>query len=121
MSVCSRSPDGNLDTNKLGNRVLLRFDNNAQRLVAIQVDGAAAGGVTTFATDPDVFVLQRGALVQFGTSTPAGPAPHTAPGHETIPQFALPAGTFIIEVYDFELDLVAGNQPRCMTVSITGP
>jgi hypothetical protein len=68
-----------------------------------------------------VFVLHRGALVQFGTSTPAGNAPHTAPGHETIQQFALPAGTFIIEVYDFELDLVAGNQPRCMTVSITGP
>lgn len=120
ISVCSRSPFGNTDTNKLGNRVLLRFDNNAPRLVAIQVDGAAAGGSTTFATDPDIFMLRQGALVQFGTSTPAGDPPHTTPGHETIPQFQLPAGTFIIEVYDFEMDLVAGTTPRCMTVSIQG-
>jgi len=35
-------------------------------------------------------------------------------------QFALAAGTFIIEVYDFEMDQVANPQPRCMTVQITG-
>jgi hypothetical protein len=118
ISVCSRSPDGNNGAaNKLGNRVFVRFDNNAARLVAIQVDGAANGPGTTFAADPDVFVLRRGALVTAGLSTPAGPAPHTSPGHETITPFQLAAGTSIIEVYDFE---IAGPQPRCMTVSITG-
>jgi hypothetical protein len=55
-----------------------------------------------------------------GVSTPPGPAPHSTPGHETIDQFQLPAGIFIIEVYDFEIDLVSNPQPRCMTVSVTG-
>lgn len=120
ISVCSRSPFGDDTTNKLGNRVFLRFDNNAARPVAIQVDGAPDGGGTTFATDPDVFVLRRGALTMVGLSTPSGPKPHSTPGHETISQFALAAGTFIIEVYDFEMDLVANSQPRCMTVTVTG-
>lgn len=120
ISVCSRSPDGNDNTNKLGNRVFLRFDNNVARLVAIQVDGAANGSGTTFATDPDVFVLRKGALVAVGLDTPAGPPPHTTAGHETIEPFQVAAGTSIIEVYDFELDRVVGTQPRCMTVSVTG-
>ena len=118
--VCSRSPFGNDSTNKLGNRVFLRFDNPAARAVAIQVDGAPNGVGTTFATDPDVFVLRRGGLVNVGVSTPAGNAPHSTPGQETIPQFLLPAGIIIIEVYDFEMDLVVNPQPRCMTVSIQG-
>jgi len=120
IAVCSRSPFGDVTTNKLGNRVFLRFDNTAARLVAIQVDGAANGAGTTFATDPDVFVLGRGALVQVGVSTPPGAQPHSTAGHETIAQFALPAGTFILEVYDFEMSLVANPQPRCMTVALTG-
>jgi len=111
---------GDVTTNKLGNRVFLRFDNTAARLVAIQIDGAANGAGTTFATDPDVFVLGRGALVQVGVSTPPGAQPHSTAGHETIAQFALPAGTFILEVYDFEMSLVANPQPRCMTVALTG-
>jgi hypothetical protein len=119
-SVCSRSPFGDDTTNKLGNRVFLRFDNPTSRPVAIQVNGAADGMGTTFATDPDVFVLRRGGLVQFGVSAPPGDPPHTTPGQESIAQFVLPAGTFIIEVYDFEMSFVANPQPRCMTVSITG-
>ncbi|HKU15998.1 MAG TPA: hypothetical protein VJQ52_16505 [Steroidobacteraceae bacterium] len=120
ISVCSRSPFGNTDTNKLGNRVFLRFDNNAARLVTIRADGAANGGGTTFATDPDIFVLRKGALVTFSNEEPSQPPPHTLPGHETISQFQLAAGTYIIEVYDFDLDQVAGATPRCMTVSIQG-
>jgi hypothetical protein len=120
VTVCSRSPFGDITTNKLGNRIFLRFDNNAARGVAINVDGTTNGAGTTFATDPDVFVLRRGGLVQFGVSTPPGTAPHSTPGHEAIAQFALAAGTFIIEVYDFEMDQVANPQPRCMTVQITG-
>jgi hypothetical protein len=117
ITVCSRSPAGNNDTNKVGNRVFLRFDNNAQRLVTIQATGVADGPGTTHATDPDIFVLSEGALVTFGTSAPPGPPPHTTPGQETIAQFQLPAGTFIIEVFDFEL---TGQTPRCMSVSIAG-
>jgi hypothetical protein len=109
INVCSRSPGGNASTNKLGNRVFLRFDNNAARLVTIEATGAAPSGGTSAATDPDIFVLREGALVTLGIST--------TPGQETIPQFQLPQGTIIIEVYDFEL---AGTAPSCMNVSITG-
>jgi hypothetical protein len=77
--------------------------------VTIQATGAAPSGVTSAATDPDIFVLRQGALVNFGTST--------TPGQETIPQFQLPQGTIIIEVYDFDL---TGSTPRCMNVSIAG-
>ena len=120
IAVCSRSPFGDDSTNKLGNRIFLRFDNNASRPIGIQVNGVADGAGTTFATDPDIFVLSRGALVRAGLSTPPGQPPQTTPGQETIVPFQLPAGTFVIEVYDFEMSLVGNPQPRCMTVSITG-
>jgi hypothetical protein len=115
ITVCSRSPAGNVDTNKLGNRVFVRFDNNTPRAVTINVDGQAVAGVGSFATDPDVFVLRRGTLVAAGVSTT--PLPHNTPGHETISQVPLAAGTHIIEVYDFDL---SGPTPRCMNVSIQG-
>jgi hypothetical protein len=111
MNVCSRSPDGNTDANKVGNRVLLRFDNDAQRLVTITATGVANGGGTVAATDPDIFVLRRGTLALFGVSS--------VPGSETITQQPLAAGTYIIEVYDFDVN-GASATPRCMNVSIQG-
>lgn len=110
IAVCSRSPHGNTDANKVGNRVLLRFFNNAQRLVTITATGAQNGGGTVAATDPDIFVLQRGTLALFGVATGST---------ETISQQQLAAGTYVIELYDFD---VAGapSTPRCMTVSVTG-
>jgi hypothetical protein len=107
--VCSRMPDGSTDANKVGNRVLLRFDNDAQRLVTITATGAVNGNGTVAATDPDIFVLRRGTLAAFGVSSAAG--------SEMISQQPLDAGTYIIEVYDFN---IAGTQPRCMSVSIQG-
>jgi hypothetical protein len=109
---CSRSPFGNTSSNKLGNRVFLRFNNDATHLVTIQVTGTPLGGGTIAATDPDIFVLRRGVLAALGAGT--------TPGSETISQVPLPAGLYIIEVYDFDIDRVAGNTPRCMTVTITG-
>lgn len=107
ITVCSRSPFGNTDSNKLGNRVFLRFVNDASRLVTITATGANGGGGVQ-ATDPDIFVLRRGTLAAFGADT--GPS-------ETIDQIALVPATYIIEVYDFN---IAGVAPRCMTVSVTG-
>jgi hypothetical protein len=109
--VCSRSPFGHTSSNKLGNRVFLRFNNDAQRLVTITATGANNGGGTVPATDPDIFVLRRGVLAAFGAGNGAS---------ETIDQTPLPAGLYIIEVYDFDIDSVANNTPRCMTVSVTG-
>jgi hypothetical protein len=110
-TVCSRSPFGDASSNKLGNRVFLRFTNDVQRLVTITVNGANSGGGVP-ATDPDIFVLRRGALAAFGVGN--------TPGTETISQAPLPAGVFIIEVYDFDIDTVVSPLPRCMTVSVTG-
>lgn len=106
--VCSRSPFGNESSNKLGNRVFLRFVNDAQRLVTITATGAVNGGSTVAATDPDIFVLRRGTLAAVGVATG---------GTETINQVQLPAGTYVIEVYDFD---ITGTAPRCMTVSVAG-
>jgi hypothetical protein len=106
--VCSRSPAGNIDSNKVGNRVFLRFDNNASRLVTITASGANVGDGTIPAEDPDIFVLRRGTLAAFGVDTGST---------ETIDQQQLPAGTYIIEVYDFK---IAGSLPRCMNVSVAG-
>jgi hypothetical protein len=90
--------------------VFLRFDNDTQRLVTITATGANSGGGVP-ATDPDIFVLRRGVLAAFGAGTGAT---------ETISQTPLPAGLYIIEVYDFDIDSVANDIPRCMTVSVTG-
>ncbi|MGH8189505.1 MAG: hypothetical protein ACREUC_23310, partial [Steroidobacteraceae bacterium] len=111
--ICSRSTAGALTTNKLGNRRFLRFVNNTTRLVTITATGAAPNAQSVAATDPDIFVFQRGAFVALGLSE--------EPGAETIPQFSLPDGTFIIEVYDFDIEgAVPNSAPRCMTVSIQG-
>jgi hypothetical protein len=91
--------------------VFLSFNNDAQRLVTVTASGSNNGGGTVPATDPDIFVLRRGVLAAFGAGTGAT---------ETISQTPLPAGLYIIEVYDFDIDSVAGNIPRCMTVSVTG-
>lgn len=113
--VCSRSPYGNTTSNKLGNRVFLRFNNDATHLVTIQLTGTPLGPNTIAAADPDVFVLRRGVLAAFGAGTGSS---------ETTGQVSLPAGLYIIEVYDFNVDpAIAGGggpQPRCMTVSVTG-
>jgi hypothetical protein len=111
VGTCSRSPFGNAASNKLGNRVFLRFNNDVQRLVTVTVTGTQLGGGTVAATDPDIFVLRRGVLAAFGVGTGSS---------ETINQVSLPAGLYIIEVYDFDIDRVAGTQPRCMTVTVTG-
>jgi hypothetical protein len=109
--VCSRSTAGSENANKLGNRRFLLFVNDQLRTVTIQATGAAPNGQSVPATDPDIYVHLRGTLAAFGESTVAG--------SETIPQVSLAAGTYVIEVLDF--DVSGTNQPpRCMTVSIQG-
>lgn len=109
--VCSRTPFGHVSSNKLGNRVFLRFDNSTQRAVTITAAGSNNANGTVPATDPDIFVLRRGVLAALGVGTGSS---------ETISQTPLPAGIYIIEVYDFDIDSVGNNIPRCMTVSVTG-
>jgi hypothetical protein len=114
--VCSSSVAGSKfdplgPLNKLGNHRLLRFNNDVARIVTITAQGAAVTTGTVAATDPDIYVYRQGEAILVGESSD--------PGVETISQQQLPAGTYIIDVYDF--DTLGTNQaPRCMTVSITG-
>jgi hypothetical protein len=108
--VCTNSLAGAKDLNKLGNRRFLRFVNNASRLVTITATGAVSGLLTEAAQDPDILVHRQGELVAIGESSD--------PNQESIDQVQLAAGTYVIEVYDFEL--TNGSQPRCMNISITG-
>jgi hypothetical protein len=111
--VCSRAIAGtglgNAD-NKLGNRKFLRFTLSTATLVTIQAAGAVTADGTVAATDPDIFVHRRGDLVAVGDGTGST---------ETITQLALPADTYIIEVYDFDIDGVT-LVSRCMNVSVQG-
>jgi hypothetical protein len=111
-SVCSRSPFGNTSSNKLGNRVFVEFVNDVQRLVTITATGAVmpTDPTSVAATDPDIFVLRRGVLAAFAVDTGSS---------DSTGQVSLVAGSYIIEVYDFDVD-GAAPAPRCMTVSITG-
>lgn len=112
-NVCSRSVAGSSDGNKLGNRRFLRFDNSQARMVSITLTGATTSSAAVTATDPDVYVFRRGALVAAGESAVVG--------QESLTQIQLAAGTHILEVYDFDVIDSGSNQPaRCMTVSISG-
>jgi hypothetical protein len=106
-TVCVNAANG--ADNKLGYIKFFRLDLNPGALVTITVTGAVGGPGTTAAQDPDVFVYRKGNPVASGTGT--GPS-------EVISQRALVAGTYIIEVYDFDLE--SGIAPRCMTISATG-
>ena len=108
-NLCTNRLAGATDLNKLGNRRFLRFVNNSTRTVAISAIGAAGLG-SEAAVDPDILVFRRGQLVLLGESAD--------PNREDIPATQLAAGTYIIEVYDFEL--AQDSPPRCMSVSITG-
>jgi hypothetical protein len=108
--VCTNALAGATDLNKLGNRRFLRFVNSASRLVTITATGAASGLFDEAAEDPDILVHRQGGLVAVGESA--------TPNQESISQLQLAAGTYVIEVYDFEL--TDGSQPRCMNISITG-
>ncbi len=105
--ACSRSTFGVTGGNRLGNRRYLRFGNDVARTVTIQVSGALGEVGTVAATDPDLFVYERGFL-----------AADIEQGNATL-SLDLDAGTHIIEVYDFNIR-TEPSTTRCMTVSISG-
>jgi hypothetical protein len=108
-SVCVRATNGAV--NKLGYNKFFRLDIASAALVTITVIGAVdpstSGSVS--AQDPDIYVHRQGNIVVSGVNTGSS---------ETISQVPLPAGTYILEVQDFELK--SGNIPRCMTISVSG-
>jgi len=115
-SVCSRNKFGSkFDVrgvgNKLGNRTFLRFDNDAPRNIVVTAIGATNGGGTVAATDPDIIVWRRGAVIVRAEGSTVG--------SETSTMTAFTAGTYIIDVFDYALT-GTNTASRCMTVSVTG-
>jgi hypothetical protein len=116
--VCSSSVAGSKDPddldstpNKLGNHRFFRFRNDTTRLVTIIAQGVQPTVGTVAATDPDIFVFRLGEAALSGQNTGGGV--------ETISGQQLPAGNYVIDVFDF--DTSGTNQPpRCMNVSIAG-
>ena len=108
---------GNGDTdgsNKLGARRFLRLTLPSATALGITVQGAVGPGAPAGsqpASDPDIYVYNRGTLVEAGTSTTSQPG-----SSETLPQRVYPAGVNILEVHDY----VGGAVSHCMTVSISG-
>jgi len=113
--VCGSAAD--TDRNKLGYRRFLRLDVPAAATLTITVTGAVDPGMpgSVAASDPDIFVHRRGALVQVGETTT------TMPGSsEIIDQKPFDAGLHIIEVFDFAFTATNATVPHCMTVAVTG-
>lgn len=107
--VCVRATNG-VD-NKLGYSKFFRLTLGASSSVTLNAVGAADPGTpgSIAAVDPDIFVYRRGVTVAAGTTD--------ASSTEMISQQSLTAGTYIVEVYDFDL---AGAGVRCITISATG-
>jgi hypothetical protein len=111
--VCSTTAaSGNVDGNKLGNRQFLQFNKGTAGAVTITANGVGSGTVagSAPAVDPDILVFREGALVLFGESTVVG--------QETIANQPLAAGTYVLELYDFEVTGLGQAGSRCMNVSI---
>jgi hypothetical protein len=105
LSVCSSG--GDADRNKLGYRRFLRLNVASASALTITATGAVGAIASVAATDPDIYVYRDGATEAFSDETGAT---------EMISQHLFSAGTYIIEVYDFD----TGAVPRCMSVSLSG-
>jgi hypothetical protein len=108
---CVRVQSGTNIENKLGFNKFFRLNLASASTVTIQVVGTADPGTpgSVAAQDPDVWVYRQGVPIAFR---------ETVGQTEQLSQIQLSAGTYIIEVYDYEL--VAGPTPRCMTINVTG-
>jgi hypothetical protein len=126
--LCSTATaSGNEDGNKSGNVRFLRFVKSTPGLVTIRADGAAATSVpgSAAAVDPDILVFQRGARISFGTNNDGSQiGESSADRQELISQVQLAAGTYVLEVYAFEVitpdDTQRVNTPRCLNLTISG-
>jgi hypothetical protein len=118
-SVCSEAGNANY-YNKLGNRKFLKVVTTSSLRVAIQVTGAVDPAVliSKAASNPDFVLWANGTILIDGTNDESNLTVQTAP------QMEVPAGTYVLEVYDFAYNNPGAapndNSPHCMSVSITG-
>jgi len=113
--ICSSAANGTY--NKLGTRKFFKIVTASAGTVTISLNAAANGSGTVAATDPDFLLWSAGTLKIDGTQ--ATTTTETASA-------SLPAGTYVLEVYDYAYNNPSNstpfnNGPHCMTVSITTP
>jgi hypothetical protein len=115
MNVCSTLPAGEGGYNKLGNRKFFKIVTAASGIVSVSLTATSGSGVA--ATDPDFLLWSAGALRIDGTNG-TGPTESASA--------TLPAGTYVLEVYDYAYNNPANDSPvndgpHCMTVTVTTP
>lgn len=110
--VCGSGADDS--RNKLGYRRFLTLNLAAPAILTITATGApdVNDPLAVAASDPDILVHRRGAVVQRGENSTNVPG-----STETLDHKSFEAGLYIIEVYDYAISNV--NVPHCMTVSVT--
>jgi PKD repeat protein len=115
VTVCGTTTAGSY--NKIGNRLFLRFNLGAARLVAIRAQYSATGSTAPFSptSDPDIVLFKSGFLDVAETTTA---------GDELLTR-TLEAGEYVIEVYEYShVDTALSDAQRrgntCFNVSVTG-
>lgn len=113
LNVCSTQNAGSASANKLGNHKFFRFKPTGTTLVTILVTGAVApsGGASVAATDPDIYVFKRGVIE--AVADEAGTS-------DSIAQHSFAAGTYVIDVFDYDVQSANTTTRRCMTLSLQG-
>lgn len=113
--VCGSGADSS--RNKLGYRRFLRLNLSTPATLTITVTGAVDAGTpgSVAASDPDIFVQRRGALVQVGETATSQPG-----SSEILSQKSFAAGLYIVEVFDYAFTSANAGVPHCMTVAVTG-
>jgi hypothetical protein len=123
VQVCGTADAGTGD--KLGNRRLLRFNMPATGPVHIQVTAFdAASPPDPKVPDPDLYIWKGGLFDYRECAGPASGAGCPAQNLETYDNLAMPAGDYVLEVFEYshvDPDPNAIRRGRtCMLVTITG-
>jgi hypothetical protein len=111
--VCVRASDGQDSFNKLGFYKFFRFSLSAATSVSFNLSGQAdpsAPTTTQIAVDPDIWIYRQGAVVFQSEAT----------GQSETETLQLEAGSYVVELFDFNLIETSANSTRCMTISATG-
>jgi hypothetical protein len=113
--LCSTNAAGSF--NVLGNRRFMKFSVPSERLIDIQVANDSAVPADP---DPDLVLWESGL---FAISECAGPDPQTGcTEQQNIERYqqVVPAGDYVLEIYEFShFDPTAVNR-ACMNVTVTG-
>jgi hypothetical protein len=115
--VCTSAQFGGY--NRLANRQFMKLDIPAPMTVSITLTSSGGPPGSSPANDPDFRLWQQGAIVYRGEEVSTG-----TPRQEVKNNLFLQAGTYVLEIYDYEYigssTSFNNSTLRCMTVLVTG-